>query len=193
MKKAAGVVSIIMAIGFFLMEYNEVFIENTKFLFNVVSPNTGDITAFIAVKAALFLMAVVLLGYLGILLIIKKTESKKIAYAGTLFVAVMFLLAMFTNSFTPSKLMAAIAKARPVYEIEKLINSNTINEKRVGGYTPLMIAVIKNTDIEIIRLLVDNGADINAKDNKGNTVKFYLDANKKISDVYRERIKALIS
>lgn len=45
------------------------------------------------------------------------------------------------------------------------------NISDINGQTPLMKAV--NTNIEIVKTLIDNGADINAKDNHGTSVLMY--------------------
>lgn len=49
-------------------------------------------------------------------------------------------------------------------------NKADINIKNSQGYTPLMLSVMKN-NIDMVRLLLDSGADANILDNKGRNAK----------------------
>lgn len=51
-----------------------------------------------------------------------------------------------------------------------LKNKADINIKNSQGYTPLMLSVMKN-NIDMVRLLLDSGADANILDNKGRNAK----------------------
>lgn len=51
-----------------------------------------------------------------------------------------------------------------------LKNKVDINIKNSQGYTPLMLSVMKN-NIDMVRLLLDSGADANILDNKGRNAK----------------------
>lgn len=51
-----------------------------------------------------------------------------------------------------------------------LKNKADINTKNSQGYTPLMLSVMKN-NIDMVRLLLDSGADANILDNKGRNAK----------------------
>lgn len=51
-----------------------------------------------------------------------------------------------------------------------LKNKADINIKNSQGYTPLMLSVMKN-NIDMVRLLLDYGADANILDNKGRNAK----------------------
>lgn len=49
-------------------------------------------------------------------------------------------------------------------------NKADINIKNSQGYTPLMLSVMKN-NIDMVRLLLDSGADVKILDNKGRNAK----------------------
>ena len=48
-------------------------------------------------------------------------------------------------------------------------NEDNVTEYRVGGSTPLNLAVMRNVDIKIIKIFVDAGADLETTDDKGMT------------------------
>jgi len=57
------------------------------------------------------------------------------------------------------------------------------NTKNCNGTTPLMFAkstAVRNGDLLLLKLLLDNGANINARDNLGKTALEYLEENTKI-------------
>lgn len=62
------------------------------------------------------------------------------------------------------------------YDIVKLLienNANVNHKASSDGYTPLIIATKSFNNDKIVDLLIKNGADVNAADNKGKTVLAY--------------------
>ncbi len=70
-----------------------------------------------------------------------------------------------------------IANSDNPLELYKDIIEATIINKKEGehGFTPLMKAINKSYHIELVKLLLESGADVNVTDNKGNNV-FHLTA-----------------
>jgi len=64
------------------------------------------------------------------------------------------------------------AKERNKYLVKYLLKKGleVDNESLLDGKTPLMLAVEESDNLPVIKLLIGNGADINAKDKKGRTV-----------------------
>jgi ankyrin repeat protein len=81
-------------------------------------------------------------------------------------------------------------KKNSILEIEQFIqNGGDVNKKKDKyGYSPLMVALnINNKDKDIIKLLLDNGADVNTISNYGMTplmVAFNIN-NKKDKDIIK--------
>lgn len=68
------------------------------------------------------------------------------------------------------KTIHELVEANNIDAVEALIhfNPDLVKEKNSGGQTPLHIAVW-HEHLEIVKLLLKNGAEINAKDHNGYT------------------------
>ena len=83
-----------------------------------------------------------------------------------------------------------IVATRGVSEVRAVIGLlSDINEKDKGGMTALMWAAWKNPNLEVIKVLIDAGADVSIMDNSGNTALDYakrdLNYNKLKSEIYK--------
>jgi len=87
----------------------------------------------------------------------------KMLYACIVFV----LLITITGCATP--LMNAAGKG-DIKEAEKLLSSGAdVNERWFDNYTPLHFAAFYASQPNVAALLIEKGADVNAKDNYGRT------------------------
>lgn len=97
----------------------------------------------------------------------------------------------YSNKMKKFKLLSSdFWKTATAEKVKKAIDDGAyINaQDDDDGRTPLIIASILNPDIEIIRLLIENGADVNQRDKEGKPILVYVSA--KSSDP--EMIKVLI-
>ena len=63
--------------------------------------------------------------------------------------------------------------------VENGVDINTVNK---DGMTAALLYAAKNSDLEVIKYLIDKGDGIKAKDNEGKTFLYYLKENNKISE-----------
>jgi hypothetical protein len=85
----------------------------------------------------------------------------------------------YKNEYGETALMTAVASND--YEmVNYLIEKNVdVDEKTTSGLTALMIA----KELEIIKLLVDNGADVSAKDDQGWSPLIYISGNNNVEQL----------
>ncbi len=53
--------------------------------------------------------------------------------------------------------------------LNEYLGNNDVNARNISGWTPLMVASMYNSNKEVVQMLIDNGADVNARDEVGNT------------------------
>jgi ankyrin repeat protein len=78
----------------------------------------------------------------------------------------------YKKTFSSSENIFQIARSGDAYRLKDFLNSNLktdINQKNHRGYSPLMISVY-NSNHEVSRMLLEEGADPNSSDFSGNTV-----------------------
>lgn len=90
----------------------------------------------------------------------KENASKSIfSFIGVSFVVFLFLLT--TGCATVTSLGRA-AKRGDIKEVEELLNSGAdVNARVMPGLSPLHEAVFNNARLDIVRLMLDRGADVN--------------------------------
>ena len=81
------------------------------------------------------------------------------------------------NSVGLSITMLASCNPNPGVLLTLLKYKNEINAVTDKGKTALMYACENNQNAYVIKMLIDNGADLNAKDSGGKTVREYMSAN----------------
>ncbi len=82
-----------------------------------------------------------------------------------------------------------ISCANASYDISDILirKGVDVNEKNTAGLTPLHVAVkTGRNNVNLASLLVDNGANVNAKDNKGKSILKYADG-KKLKDYLKSK------
>jgi uncharacterized protein len=72
----------------------------------------------------------------------------------------------------------ALAMSGKAKELENLISKDKkdINKKEDLGYSPLAMSVARGY-IDVVKILLENGADVNSQDDKGNTPLHYVGDN----------------
>ena len=81
------------------------------------------------------------------------------------------------NSVGLSITMLASCNPNPGVLLTLLKYKNEINAVTDKGKTALMYACENNQNANVIKMLIDNGADLNAKDSGGKTVREYMSTN----------------
>lgn len=81
--------------------------------------------------------------------------------------------AVVTNYYGNTPLANAIAKG-DVAAVKKFIEYGADVNEKSNGVTPLMLAARYN-NVEVIKLLLANGANVKVKDGKGNTALKYAE------------------
>lgn len=85
------------------------------------------------------------------------------------------------NSVGLTLTMLASCNPNPGVLLTLLKYKNEINNSTDRGKTALMYACENGQNSSVIKMLIDNGADLNAKDLSGKTVREYLSANPSLS------------
>jgi ankyrin repeat protein len=84
------------------------------------------------------------------------------------------LFFVFEKDIPPGNLTSGVYQNRRENSIKKLINNGiNINKRNIYGKTPLMRAS-ELYDFSILKVLIENGADVNLQDNNGDTTLFYV-------------------
>lgn len=90
----------------------------------------------------------------------------------------------------------AILYSRDKNTVKKLISPESLHHVNKKGQTPLMIAINENR-VDIVKLLLKNGANMDVKDKQGKTVLDYVHSNPKIAEeisrIYQRRESLLFT
>lgn len=137
------------------------------FAYDKIYGTTSSLMIYLIAAACMFLLCAVTALSLGGEFDAERGEAKNKIIMAAALVLFMNAGAYFYSKVALPSLFYALYKDKPVKKIESLITKNTDINKPDKGYTPLIFAVMHGNNPEVIKLLVDKGADVNAADKMG--------------------------
>lgn len=170
MKKVFGIAGILLAAVSAVCNYRTINLMHDGyivFLDKIYGAQNYDISIinnFVLLSRVLAAAFVLSLIYAGIMLIRKNSGKKQTAEAVFLVILLLTGKLLYCRLAAPTELLTAIAKGETPEKIIGIANKrcNNINAVR-EGFSALTLAITNDREPRVIKALIENGADVNAR------------------------------
>ena len=118
----------------------------------------------------------------------KKTVKKPYFFWAVLVLSIVggiFLLKEFTPAAKATKKLLQVAHYASVEEVTQLVREGAdVNAVSKDRETPLMLAALQNSNPDVLRVLIDKGADVAMKNTNGKTALDYAGENEALKETH---------